>query len=325
MRNVQEQAATLRGQQNSEDAYAGAGYALLAYGTWGMLPMFWKLFQSRQIPAIEVLAHRMVWSIPVVLGLLFIQSRLPELKAEFRQVKRLPLLFITALMLGCNWGLYIYGVTSNHIVETSLGYFINPLLNVVLGAVFLRERLNSWQVMAVLLAAAGVGNLIWNLGEWPWLALTLAVTFSIYGLLRKVAPAAPLIGLSVETILLAPLALAFLLYQATGSGGHFGSGTLLDLLFMATGLATSLPLLWFALAGKRLRFATLGLFQYIAPSLQFILGVFFYGEHFTRIHTITFICIWSGLAIYSGNMLWERSAEHAERDVELMPQGNLRS
>lgn len=317
MRDVQEQIALPEGGHETEIASAGAGYALLAYGTWGLLPIFWKLFQVRQIPALEVLAHRMVWSIPVVLGLLFLQRRLPELRAEFKQVKRLPLLFVTALMLGCNWGLYIYGVTSNHIVETSLGYFINPLLNVVLGAVFLRERLNPWQIIAVLLAAAGVGNLIWNLGEWPWLALTLAVTFSIYGLLRKVAPAAPLIGLSVETILLAPLALAFLIYQAVGSGGHFGSGTALDLLFMTTGLATSLPLLWFALAGKRLRFATLGLFQYIAPSLQFILGVFFYGEHFTDVHTISFICIWSGLAIYSGNMLWERNVETRMQAEEL--------
>lgn len=284
---------------------AGAGYALLAYGTWGLLPIFWKRFQAAGVPAPEVLAHRMVWSIPVVLGLLFAQGRLGELAAEFRKPGRLPTLVLTALLLGVNWGLFIYGVTTNQIVETSLGYFINPLLNVLLGALFLRESLTPRQWAAVGLAAAGVANLAWRLGAWPWLALSLAVTFSLYGLLRKGAPTTPLVGLSVETLLLAPFALGFLLWWHHRGAGRFGGGGSLDLLFLATGVATSLPLLWFANAAKRLRFTTLGLIQYISPSLQFALGVFVYGESFTRAHGLTFACIWAALGLYVAELLRE--------------------
>lgn len=292
----------------SASARAGLAYALLAYGAWGVLPAFWKLFQAAGVPALEVLAHRMVWSIPVLVGLLLLQGRLGELAAAFADRRRLPSLAGTALLLAANWGLYIHGVTTNRILETSLGYFINPLLNVALGALLLRERLSGRQWAAIGLAACGVGALVAGLRSWPWIALSIAVTFSVYGLLRKVAPVAPLAGLAVETLLLAPFALAFLVWWNVKGLGHFGAAPPrpLDLLFLSTGLATSLPLLWFALAGKRLRYATLGLVQYIAPTLQFALGVFVYGEPFTRVHALSFALIWTGLALYAADLVAAR-------------------
>lgn len=285
-------------------ARTGLAYALLSYGVWGVLPAYWKLFQGHGVPAHEVLAHRMVWSVPVLLALLALLGRLRELAAALRPGRNLAFLCGTALILALNWGLYIHGVTTNRIVETSLGYFINPLLNVALGALFLRERLSVRQWGAVALAALGVAALVLGLGAWPWIALSIALSFSVYGLLRKVAPAAPLVGLAVETLLLAPFALGFLaLHHAQGHGGFAGTGAPLDLLLASTGLATTLPLLWFALAGKRLRYATLGLVQYIAPTLQFALGTLRFGEPFTRVHAVAFAFIWAGVALYAADLL----------------------
>lgn len=209
------------------------------------------------------------------------------------------MLFLTATLLSCNWGLYIYGVNSNRVVETSLGYYINPLVTVLLGCIFLKERLHRGQQMAVLLAAFGVGYFIWQLGTIPWIGLGLAITFAFYGLLRKVVQAGPLVGLAVETLLITPVVLLFVGYLAAQGHSHFGETPLKTLLFMGAGVATSLPLLWFNNAAKRLPLSTLGFFQYLAPSLALLLGVFLYGEPFTLAHGITFSCIWVALAIYS--------------------------
>ncbi len=280
----------------------GAGYAVLAYGAWGLLPIYWKLFPN--IPAIEVVAHRMLWSLFFVVGLIAFQRRLPELKAYLVQVKQLGVLLLTAFLLSANWGVYVYGVNSGNVVQTSLGYFINPLINVLFGFLFLRERFNRWQSLAVGLAAIGVANFVWSVGEWPWIALSLGVTFALYGLLRKLAPAPPLIGLAIETLLLAPVAAALIVWWDFAGVGAFGTEGTQDLLLLSAGVMTSLPLLWFANAGKRLRLSTLGLFQYIAPTLQFSLGVFLYGEPFTPAHAVTFAFIWIALVIYTSNTLW---------------------
>lgn len=285
-------------------AHVGALYAVLAYGFWGLLPIFWKFFQG--IPAMEVVAHRMLWSLLFVVGLIAFQRRLPELRAILRAPRQLLVLLLTALLLTANWGIYVYGINSDQVVETSLGYFINPLINVLLGFIFLRERFNRWQTFAVLLAILGVGNFVWSLGTWPWIALGLGFSFSVYGLLRKLAPAPPLIGLAIETLLLAPVAALAIFWWAQQGVGTFGHSTTQDLLFLLAGVVTSLPLLWFANAGKRLRFSTLGLFQYLAPTLQFLLGVFVYGEPFTSAHALTFALIWTALFLYSGNTLWQR-------------------
>lgn len=252
-----------------------------------------------QIPAVEILSHRIIWSMVFLTGLLFLQQRSSEFKQLFQHPIRLGILLTTASLLTFNWGLYIYGVNTDQVIETSLGYFINPLVNVILGLVFLKERLNLGQTLAVLLASAGVANFVWQLGQVPWIALGLAFSFAFYGLLRKIAAVAPMTGVVVETLLMAPLALILVGYWAATQAGHMGVAWFPTLLLIGSGLTTSLPLLWFNNAAKRLRLSTLGFFQYLAPSLQLILGIFLYHEPFTPTHAITFSCIWLALIIYS--------------------------
>ncbi len=236
-------------------------------------------------------------------GLVFLQQRSEELNQLVHSPARLRILLITASLLTFNWGLYIYGVNTNRVVETSLGYFINPLVNVLLGSLFLKERLHRGQKLAVLLAAIGVANFVWAFGEIPTLALGLAFSFAFYGLLRKMVAVAPLIGLAVETLLLVPVALILVGYWAVTGVGHLGITWSTSLLFIGSGVMTSLPLLWFNNAAKRLRLSTLGFFQYLAPSLQLMLGVFLYHEPFTRTHAATFGLIWVALVIYSTTSL----------------------
>ncbi|MBE9069434.1 EamA family transporter RarD [Leptolyngbya cf. ectocarpi LEGE 11479] len=277
----------------------GPLYAILAYGSWGLLPIYWKFFKAAS--PLEVLSHRMVWSL-VFLGLILIlQQRLSELrKLPRRQVLGL---LLTAVLLSANWGLYIYGVNTDQVVETSLGYFINPLVSVLLGFVVLRERLYRGQWVAVALATIGVSYFIWQFGSVPWIALGLAGTFALYGLLRKVVAVSPMVGLAVETALMTPVAMLLIFYWSKTGSGTFGSSPGLTLLFIGAGIATSMPLLWFNNAAKRLSLSTLGFFQYVAPSIQLTLGVFLYQEPFTQTHLVSFSCIWTALLIYSSTSL----------------------
>jgi chloramphenicol-sensitive protein RarD len=275
----------------------GILYAILAYGSWGIVPLYWKHFGT--IPALEILGHRMVWSSLLLLVTLSIQQKLPELKKLLVSPRWWRLLLLTSSLLSVNWGLYIYGVSTNQIIETSLGYFINPLVNVLLGVLILKEKLTWGQKGAVLLASLGVLNSVVSLGRLPWLALTLAVSFGCYGLLRKLIPVSPLVGLTMETCLLTPVAIAYLTYLNTQHTSHFGQNLTLMLLFVGAGAITSLPLLWFNKAAQQLQLSTLGFFQYIAPSLQLGLGVGIYHESFTQAHLITFGAIWAALGLYS--------------------------
>ena len=270
---------------------------MLAYSTWGLLPIYWKLFGTT--PAIEVLSHRMIWSAMFLCGILLVQRRLDDLLAMLRLPRQVLVLLLTASLLSFNWGLYIYGVNSDRVVEASLGYYINPLVTVLLGFVFLKERLYRGQQVAVALAVVGVGYFIWQLGTVPWIALALAISFAFYGLLRKVVPVAPLVGLAVETLLITPITLLFVVWLGVTGQGRFGESLPMTLLFIGAGVATSMPLLWFNNAAKRLKLATLGFFQYLAPSLSLLLGVFVYGEPFTPVHAVTFGCIWTALLLYS--------------------------
>jgi chloramphenicol-sensitive protein RarD len=275
----------------------GVLYAVLAYTAWGLLPVYWKFFG--QIPAIEVLSHRILWSMVFLIGLLVWQRRSSEFWQVWRFKRKVSFLLLTALLLTFNWGLYIYGVNTQRVVETSLGYFINPLANVLLGFAVLKERLNWGQQFAVLLASLGVVNFVWQLGTVPWIALGLAFSFAFYGLVRKLVPVSPMVGLAVETLLAMPVALAFIGYQTATGTGHFSANLWLMLLFIGAGVVTSFPLLWFNNAAKRLRLSTLGFFQYIAPSLQLMLGIFLYHESFSRTHAVTFGLIWLALLTYS--------------------------
>ncbi|MGF1514945.1 MAG: EamA family transporter RarD [Elainellaceae cyanobacterium] len=285
---------------------AGTLYALLAYGSWGLLPIYWKFFG--QSSPVEVLCHRIIWSLVFLGGILLLQQRQAEIRALLQARQRLALLLLSALLLTCNWGLYIYGVNTDRVVETSLGYYINPLVTVLLGFAVLKERLRLGQQIAVGLAAIAVGYFIWQFGDVPWIALGLAFTFAFYGLVRKVVAIAPMAGLAVETLLIAPAALIFMVYSGATGAGSFGASLPLTLLFIGAGVITSMPLLWFNNAAKRLQLSTLGFFQYLAPSLQLLLGVFLYGEPFTPTHGVTFGLIWAALLLYSTASLLERKS-----------------
>ncbi len=281
--------------------WQGPVFAILAYGTWGLLPIYWKLFLG--IPPLEVLVHRILWSVIFLMFVVLIQKKFILLVELCRSPKQLFIILTTSMLLGANWMIYIWAVNEGFVIETSLGYFINPLVNVMLGMIIFKERFKLWQTLALILALCGVLNYLFGFGELPWIALGLASSFSIYGMLRKISEAGPLIGLTMETLILVPVALLLLSWWTLDGSSHFGTMSELDLYFLGCGLITSFPLLWFAAAAKRLRFSTLGLFQYLAPTSQFLLGVFLYKEPFTITHAITFALIWMALVLYSGNSI----------------------
>jgi chloramphenicol-sensitive protein RarD len=275
----------------------GGLYATAAFLWWGLAPLYWR--EVRDVPGVEMVAHRIVWSVPFVWLLVARRRRLGEVGAAIRDRRHLRLLVASAALLAVNWVAFIEAIRRDLVLEASLGYYVNPLLNVVLGTVFLRERLTPLQVAAVLLAAAGVTWLAVDLGVVPWVALLLAGTFGAYGLLRKRAEVDSLVGLAVETAVLAPVALAGILVAAAMGASHVPAGDLKhDAFVVGSGLVTALPLLWFAHAARRLRYVTVGFFQYLAPTGQFLLAVFAFGERFTTAHAVAFGCIWVAVALY---------------------------
>jgi chloramphenicol-sensitive protein RarD len=247
-------------------------------------------------------------------GLLFLQQRQAEFTKLWQTPRRLAVLWLTASLLTFNWGLYIYAVNTDRVIETSLGYFINPLVNVLLGFVFLKEKLTRWQAIAVGLASIGVGYFILQFGQVPWIALALAFSFGCYGLLRKMVAIAPMVGLAMETLLITPIALLANGYWAATGTGHFGAEWSTTLLLIGAGVVTSLPLLWFNNAAKRLQLSTLGFFQYLAPSIQLVLGIVLYQEPFTSTHIVTFGCIWSALILYSTTSLLQGEGRKMKRE-----------
>ncbi len=278
--------------------------ALAAYGFWGLVPLYFKAVRS--VPPLEILAHRVVWSVPLVAGLIALLGSWSGVRAALRSPGTIATLALSASLVATNWFTFIFGVTHDRILETSLGYYINPLVNVVLGMVFLRERLTRLQTASVLLAAAGTLYLALSYGVVPWISLVVAFTFGFYGLLRKTVRVDSMGGLLVETALLAPLALGFLFVLGARNAGAFGTaGVRISFLLVLAGAVTALPLIWFASAARRLPYSVLGLCQYLSPSLAFVLAVFLYGERFTRAHAVAFGCIWTALAIFSVDM-WQR-------------------
>ena len=281
-----------------KDPVLGVGFAASAFLIWGISPIYWKAL--RAVPALEIILHRMVWSFFFLVPLIIIMRRWQEFIDTLKNHRTLLILLFTALIIGGNWLLYIWAVNNDHLLQASLGYYINPLVNVVLGMVFLKERLRAPQILAVVLATAGVLYLTIYYGEFPWIALTLAVSFGLYGLIRKVAPVGSLVGLAVETLLLSVPALVYLFYlDSQGQGSIFRVSLKLDLLLMGCALVTAIPLLFFTLGARRLYLSTIGLLQYIAPSCMFILAVFLFHEPFSSAQVVTFIFIWTALAIYS--------------------------
>lgn len=280
------------------DSIFGVIYAGLAFLIWGLSPAYWKALGA--VSALEIIMHRIVWSFIFLVGLIILQRRWREFVEVLRNRRMLITLFTTAIFISGNWFLYIWAVNNNYLLQASLGYYINPLVNVVLGMVFLQERLRKPQLIAVLLATFGVLYLTIHYGEFPWIALALALSFGLYGLIRKMAPVGSLVGLAVETMLISLPATMFLLYlDSHGVGTIFRVNFKLDLLLIGCAPLTAVPLLFFTLGAKRLYLSTLGIMQYIGPSGMFFMAVFVYGEPFSEAQVWTFIMIWSALVIYS--------------------------
>jgi chloramphenicol-sensitive protein RarD len=278
----------------------GLAFALLAYGTWGFFPIYFKALGH--VPAVEVLAHRVVWSVVLLAIVTPLVGRWSTaLQALGPHTRRQ--VAASAVLIAANWGTYIWAVQAGRVLQASLGYFVNPLVSVLLGVAFLHERLRRLQTWAIALAALGVAALIVDRGELPWLPLTLALTFGLYGLVRKRAGVDPIGGLLAETALLAPLALGFVVLLAARGTGAFGRGAGTSLLLLAAGPITAVPLVWFASGVRRLPLSTVGLLQYVTPTVQFLLAVLVYGERFTFAHGIAFGCIWTALALYSWDAL----------------------
>jgi chloramphenicol-sensitive protein RarD len=283
----------------------GVWQGLLAYTIWGLFPIYWKLFHG--IPALEVLAHRILWSfvaLVVILALVW-PARLRALRRQPRQL--VALYAAAAVLIGVNWFLYIWGVNAGFVVETSLGYFMTPLVNVLLGVVVFRERLSMWQWLAVALAATGVLYLTSVYGVVPWIALGLAVTFGSYGLAKKKAPLPALDGLTLETALIVLPAFAYLaVLQGSGQGSFLRVATHTELLLIAGGLITITPLLLFASAVRLVPLSLVGLLQYVSPTIQLLLGILLYREPFTRVQLTGFGFVWAGLALFAADSFKNR-------------------
>lgn len=276
----------------------GITAALAAFGFWGLAPIYFKWLA--EVPALEIIVHRILWGIPMLAGFLLLRDGPRFWRRMVLPPRAILTLLLSGTLVAANWLVFVWAVTHDHILETSLGYFINPLVNVLLGLVFLKERLTGIQVCAVALAALGTAYLTWFLGQPPWISLFLAFSFGFYGLVRKRLGVGPMIGLLWETLLLALPAVAAGAWLASTTGLHFGAvSARIDWLLIGTGAVTVFPLVWFNTAAHNLALTTVGFFQYIAPSLSFLIAVFLYGERFTQGHMVAFACIWLSLAMVS--------------------------
>jgi chloramphenicol-sensitive protein RarD len=283
----------------------GVAAALAAYLYWGLLPIYFKLIYAA--PAIEIIAHRILWSIPVLAGFLLLRDG----KAFWRRM-RLPArtllgLLLSSMLVVSNWLIFVWAVINGNIISTSLGYFITPLVQFLLGFLVLHERMSRTRRLGVLIAAAGTVYLGWYLGAAPWISLSLAITFGLYGLVRKLLDVGPMVGLLWETLLMALPALVYMGWAARSGSLYLGTaGLQQDVLLVLAGLITIVPLIWFNVAARRLKLSTVGFFQYIAPTMTFLLSVFVYAEPFTQGHAVAFGCIWFALAMISVET-WRKS------------------
>jgi chloramphenicol-sensitive protein RarD len=279
----------------------GVFYCALSYFTWGLFPLYWKLI--RNVSALEILAHRIFWSF-IFMYLLYMMRKKQPLHLCFKDKKLILKLGLCGVLICINWGIYIWAVNNNHIVDASLGYYINPLFNVLLGIVFFRERLNRMQIVAVLLAFTGVAYFTINHGTFPWISLVLGLSFALYASIKKTLSVSSLQGLTIETSLVMPFALfylAFLFFRQENA--IFAISTSTTILLILAGVVTALPLFWFGIGANKLPLSTIGFLQYISPSLQLLIGIVVFGEDFQTNHVICFIFIWTGLALYSFDMV----------------------
>ena len=305
------QAGMARPSPHSPDAARGALAAAACYLAWGLFPLYWK--QLANINSLELIAHRHLASLVFVLAVMAFGTGWSGLITALKSRQALTWHGASGLLLTGNWLVFIWGVNHGHVLEASLGYFLVPLVNVGLGKVVLHEHLRRAQWLAIGFAAIGVTLLVIRVGRPPWIALALAATFGAYALLRKKSPLGPLVGLGLETLLLAPAALGFVIWQQLSGAGALGRvSSLQHGLLLCAGVITAVPLLLFAYGARRIRFITLGLLQYIAPTVQFGLGVWVYSEPFTRPQAYAFGVIWIGLLIYTFDNLWNQQRVTAD-------------
>lgn len=276
----------------------GIWYAIAAYGIWGLFPIYWKMLQG--VPALQLIGHRIAWSFIMLFIVVLLTRQWRAFRAAAFAWRTLGIYAVAGLLVSLNWLVYVWAVNAGYVVESSLGYFINPLLSVLLGVLFLRERLRPLQWLPVALAAVGVVIVSFAYGSLPWIALSLALTFGLYGLVKKTAPLGSFYGLTLETGILFLPALAYLLYvNQTGEGAFLHTDALSNLLMIGAGLVTTVPLLLFSSAAQRIPLAVIGLLQYITPTLQFMLGVFVYKEAFTMAQFLGFGLVWVALIVFS--------------------------
>lgn len=275
----------------------GVLYGIGAYALWGFFPIYWKVLH--EVSALQVIGHRIGWSFIVLITFILITKQWREFRAVAFNAKTIGIYAVASVLLSINWLIYVWGVNAGFIVETSLGYFINPLLSVLLGVLFLRERLRPTQWIPVILAAIGVIYLTVVYGRLPWIALSLAFSFGFYGLVKKLAPLGSLYGLTLETAIVFPIALIYLVViETNGTGAFLHNGARIDLFLVGAGIVTTIPLLMFASAAKQIPLSMVGILQYIAPTLQFLIGIFIYKEPFDHSHLIGFGIVWVALVIF---------------------------
>jgi chloramphenicol-sensitive protein RarD len=276
----------------------GLAYGVLAYGMWAIIPLFWKLLAS--VAPVEIIAHRAAWGFGVFVVIAAVAGKLGEVRVAMRDRRVVGAMLLSTTLLAVNWVTFVLAVNTGHVIDASLGYFINPLVSVALGTIVLRERLRRLQWVAVGLAAVGVAIATWGHGSFPWIAVVLAATFGAYGLVRKLAKVESLVGSTIETGFALPVAVAYLAILAGRGDGALGHAPLsIELLLVATGLVTAVPLVLFTSAARRLPLSTVGFLQYIGPSGQFLLAVLAFGEPLSHIRLVAFCWIWAALAVFS--------------------------
>lgn len=286
----------------------GLPYALGAYAIWGFVPLFFKLLTT--VPPVEVLAQRIVWSLPLCFLIMAVRRQIGEYLSALKDWRALRLLLASSVLIAVNWLVYIFAIFTDHVLAASLGYYLNPLVNVLLGMIFLGERLSRLQAVAVAVAGVGVAILLAGALDTLWISLMLALSFGTYGLIRKIAPVGSLPGLAIETTLLLPLSLAVAFYYVwLGDGRGFGADTGISWLLAAGGVVTAVPLLLFATAARKMSYAALGFVQYLAPTIQFLLGLFAFGEPLKPAQLACFLLIWTSIAVFSFDMWRKMRAE----------------
>lgn len=291
--------------KNDKTRY-GMVCGLSSYMMWGVLPIFWKLVKD--VPAYEILAHRILWSFIVMSMLVVFSGGLSKLAHILRDRRSMAYIAACSVLITFNWFLFIWCVNNGHIVESSLGYYINPLMSVFLGTVVLKEKLDASQKAAIAIAATGVIAMVAVYGSFPWIPLALAASFGVYGLLKKKVALDSTAGLTIETLITAPFALAFLAHLNANGSGVFGSTAVTTVILMLSGAVTAIPLLLFAEGAKQVKLSTMGFLQYVSPTISLVIGIFLYKERVTQVNMIGFCFIWAALAVYSYSLLRQQRA-----------------